>query len=276
MIINKTIKQNQKIKNFINKHFLKNNHFKMNTIEIMQQAKKENRLENNVNGRLFSALKKIWDQNNKEIFFIKDSTGNYLNEFEYDGKEISAWLRINGVEVWDYGWGGKEYFVSLYDLAKCPDLLKAVNLVEQEKWINFSTNSTIDLDECFDLVWVEEKTHPVLILVDRWLRDIVKIQEILNDIVNDLKILLNPDYDIWISNMTYKIFIEAKNQSAKDNITNLSPEFINKIQKIQEYFKDNVSKLNDKIDNAVFQQKLDSEKIYKNDLQRIETLRQKL
>jgi|GEM_PF-6582866 len=40
--------------------------------------------------------------------------------------------------------------------------------------------------------------------------------------------------------MTYQIFIEAKNQSAKDNITNLSPEFLNKIQKIQEYFKDNI------------------------------------
>jgi hypothetical protein len=247
----------------------------MNNIEKMdnQQQKKEDRLNNNVNGRLCCKLREI---SNKKISLTKDWYGNYLNEFQYDGKEISAWLRINGVEVWDYGWWEKEYFVSLYDLAKCPDLLKAVNLVEQEKWINFSTNKTIYLNECFDLIWVDEKINPVLIMVDRWLKDIVKIQENLKDIVNDLKIFLNPDYDIWISNMIYQIFIEAKNQSAKDNITNLSPEFINKIQKIQEYFKDNMLKLNDKIDNAILQQKQNAEDIYKTDLKRIESLRNEL
>jgi hypothetical protein len=76
--------------------------------------------------------------------------------------------------------------------------------------------------------------------------------------------------------MIYQIFIEAKNQSAKDNITNLSPEFINKIQKIQEYFKDNMLKLNDKIDNAILQQKQNAEDIYKTDLKRIESLRNEL
>lgn len=248
----------------------------MNSMEKIQQQKKESRLENNVNGRLFSELKKISLEKEKEIFFIKDSDGNYLNEFEYDGKEISAWLKNNGVEVWDYGWWEKEYFVSLYNLAKCPDLLKAVNSVEKQKWINFSTNDTINLSDCIKLIWKDNFKTPVLIMTERWLKDIVKIKEILKETVWDVQKYLEPDYEVGFNNMTYEIFFKTKNETAKQDIINLSPDFVNRIENIQKYFDNNISNLYEKIDNAILQQRQNAEDIYKTDLQRIESLRKKL
>lgn len=248
----------------------------MDKLEIMENQKKESQLSDNVNGRLFNKLEEIWKKTEKEIFLLKDWNNNYLNEFEYDWKEISAWVKIHGREVGDFGWWEFEYFVSLYDLAKCTDLSKAVTLVEEEKWIIFSTNDTISLDDSFDLLWVKKKINPILMIVDRWLKDIIKIEEILNNIVKDLKQILTPNYDVWISNMSYNIILEAKNQSAKQDIINLSPEFLNKIKQVQAYFENNLSMIYEKIDDSISVQKQNAEDIYRINLQRIESLRKKI
>lgn len=209
---------------------------KLNFLPQEQEGKRENWLNNTINGRLANKLKVIWKEKGKKVSLVKDDyTGNYLNKFFYDGKEISARSKIHGVEVGDYGWWTVEHFVSLSDLSQCSDLLKAILEVEEERGFKFSINDTILFNDCLKLIWENNFLDIFWIIKREWIKKFDLMNELIEKAIKEINSILEPSFTLWINRMSYNLFIKTNNESAKQEIITSSQDFIDKIIKVKTY-----------------------------------------
>ena len=232
-------------------------------------------LKETVTGKIAKKFKEIISKKWEHITLKKDAqTNNYLNKFEYNGRLLSSRTVYQNSEVWDYDLWEWINCVSLGDLAVCPEFLQAVQGVEQEEWINFHITEVIMLDDCLSIAW-KQWIDLKKMANDLWLKDSHAINTVLSKIRGDLSVFLEPDFKIMFNELDKQLFIQALWEKKRD-IINRSPVFMNKLQKIVDYFNDHMKEIEQFIKDLIQQEQKKNDEIKREQSNQLDSLQKQL
>lgn len=203
---------------------------------------KENWYDGTITGMVAKKFKEIISKKWENIFLLKDlKTNKYLNKFEYDGRELSTRTVYQNSEVWDFDIWEWTNCVSLGDITMYPEFYQAIQEVEKDEWINFHITESIWLNDCLIVAWKREINFKD-IAQNVGLRDWDAIDKVLLQICDNIKSYLEPEFLVKINYSEHKLFLQAHGQS-KQIIIDKSPIFIDKIQRISQYFDEHLDEI---------------------------------
>jgi len=236
---------------------------------------KETWYNENITWKVAKKFKEIISKKWEHIMLKKNlKTNEYLNKFEYNGRELSTRTVYQNSEVWDFDIWEWTHCISLWDVAVCPEFLQAIREVEKDEWVRFRIWENIWLSDCLVIIW-KEPINLKKIANDLWLRDVASINTVLVKIKNDLSVFLNPEFEIMLNDIESSLFVRAE-WERKQDIINKSPLFMGKLQKITQYLDEHMNEIIQSFKNLASEEQKKNEEIKKEQEDRLNSLQNQL
>ncbi len=229
-------------------------------------------MKNNINGQIAAKLIEIWERKWEDVYMADD----FEHSLEYQGREMRLWLEVIGSKVGDIpDESDYVYTAYLWDLAVCPDFYEAIGELQKEKWFSLEISDNISFKDCVSALWWEYgiikkamETIGESELKNKEIRD-----EIFRKICDDLNWILS-QYSVAIK--YWRFYLETRNPILKQSIINKDESFLDDMNKIKEYFDNNLTEIETKIKNAKEEEKLETEKLEKEQEDRLNSLQNQL
>ena len=228
--------------------------------------------KNNINGQVAVKLKEIWKKKWEKVYMVN----NFEHSLKYQGREMKLWLKVVGSKVGDIpDESDYVYTAYLWDFAVCHDFYEAVGELQKEKGFNLEISDNISFKDCVSALWWEYgiikkamETIGESELKNKEIRD-----EIFRRICNDLNWILS-QYSVIIK--YWRFYLGTKNPILKQNIINKDKTFLDDMNKIKEYFNNNIAEIQSKINNAINEEKRKDEETKREQEKKAEDLQNQL
>lgn len=224
-----------KVKAYFNEH-------KDDILQKLKLAAKEEKkaqwYKENPMGMVAKKLKEIVSPRGEKIYLFYDSnTMNYQDEIEYKDRKLSVWAIYPYSEVGDYDIGEPVYYAKLADIALCPEFKQAIEKVQEDEGVAIHSNGGIDLNDCLfvaghspvDYEGIAKRLHldNEADLYNFWLK-----------VCGDLHAFLKPEFKLYCHNNygEVKLMFNEVYGLRQQDIIECSPMFIDKMQKVADYF----------------------------------------
>ncbi len=238
-------------------------------------SSKESYYKETLTGKIALKFKEIISKKWENILLKKESTtGNYLNKFEYNGRDFSSRTVYPNSEVWDYELWEWIDCVNLWDVAVFPEFLQAVQEIEREEWIKFHITESIWISDCLLIAWKEWINFKDM-ANNVWLKDPNWINKILLKIKKDLSAFFEPEYKVWLNHLGYNLYIRAFWEN-KQAIIEKSPLFMKKLELIADYFDKNMEKIKQEMKNLAKEDEEKKKKITTDQKEKMKNLKDSL
>ena len=218
--------------------------------------------------------KKLEEIITKKWWNISFKVNSELDKIEYNNRELWAWTVYQQSEVWDFEIWEWTYCVSLGDLAIFPEFFQAVKEVEKEEWINFHITESVWINDCLAIAWKKWINFKQL-ANDVWLKNEDSINSVLFKIKNDLSTFLKPEFEIKVKPFTNSLYMKVT-WTKKQDVINKSPVFMDKLQKITQYFDDHMNDIIQSFKNLALEEQKKNEEIKKEQEDRLNSLQNQL
>lgn len=210
----------------------------------------------------------------KKWWNISFKVNSESDKIEYNNRELWAWTVYQQSEVWDFDIWKWTYCVSLGDLTIFPEFFQAVKEVEKEEWINFHITESIWINDCLTIAWKKWINFKQL-ANDIWLKNEDSINSVLFKIKNDLSVFLKPEFEIKLKPFSNSLYIKVL-WTKKEDIIKKSSLFMDKLQKITQYFDEHMDEIIQSFKNLASEEQKQNERIKKEQEDRLNNLQKQL
>ena len=210
---------------------------------------------NNINGRIAARIKEIAKDKKEKVYANEYDR----NGFVYQGRRISVGLIVSGVKVGDIpGDDDYCYVVELGDLTVCDDFRQALFDLQSEEHNSMQISEYISFSDCVKVLG--EKYQGILSALAEieQAQDVIE-KEIYCIIISRITGKLNlrmQDFTIAIRD-NWELWLHASDLMSKRSVYLKEPSFIEEMDRIKEYFDENLTMIKQWIQDAIIAKKND-------------------
>ena len=226
--------------------------------------------QDEVLNKLVKKFEEILQKDWKDFSLKKKPSG----KFEYNWRELWAWIVFQNSEVWDYDIWEWTYCVSLGDLAVYPDFLAAVQEISRDEWIEFYVTESISLNDCLCIAW-RQSIDFLSLAHDLWIKDDDAINPVLLKIKNELAPLLKPNFQLKINPIERRFFLKLSWMKRLD-VIDKTPSFIENLKIITEYFDNHMDEIKQSLKEIALDEQKKNDEIKKEQSNQLDSLQKQL
>jgi hypothetical protein len=221
----------------------------------MDNKRMEDWQKKNINGRIVARLYNIAKDKGETIYTYKYDP----NAFEYQGRRISVGLIVTGVKVGDIPDDDDYYYVvELGDLTVCDDFRQVLFDLQSEEHNSMQISEYISFSDCVKALGEKYGSIITALAEIEKTRDSIgkeAYNDMISSIVGNLELhILSPFFTIAIRD-NWDLWLHADSLMSKRAVYLKEPSFIEAMDKIKDYFDENLIKIKQQIQDAIIAKK---------------------
>jgi hypothetical protein len=221
----------------------------------MDNKRMEDWQKKNINGRIVARLYNIAKDKGETIYTYKYDP----NAFEYQGRRISVGLIVTGVKVGDIPDDDDYYYVvELGDLTVCDDFRQVLFDLQSEEHNSMQISEYISFSDCVKVLGEKYQSILSALAEIEQAQDVIEKEtycNIISRITGKLNLRMQ-DFTIAIRD-NWELWLHASDLMSKRSVYLKEPSFIEEMDRIKEYFDENLTMIKQWIQDAIIAKKND-------------------